>query len=100
MYKTNVGVAAYVTAYGRLKLMEELLEPLGTRVIGHDTDSAWFLDHPMFPRIKTSTHLGCLEDEYPKHLLHSAVGTGAKCYAMRMKHLGLLLARSHSAAEQ
>lgn len=45
-FKTNIYIASYTTAMARLKLYEELLEPLNERVLYMDTDSCIYVDRP------------------------------------------------------
>ena len=84
-FKTNVSVGAYVTAHARLMLLEKM-ELCGSRLIGHDTDSVWYLWRPNDPVLPTGEHLGDLTNELiedgKEQLLIGAVGTGAKCYSM------------------
>ena len=40
---TNIALAIFTTAWARLKLYKELLEPLGRRICYYDTDSAIFM---------------------------------------------------------
>lgn len=40
---TNIALAVFTTAWARLKLYKELLEPLGNRICYYDTDSAIFV---------------------------------------------------------
>ena len=42
---TNIALAIFTTAHARLKLYNELIEPLGERIMYYDTDSAIFSCH-------------------------------------------------------
>ncbi len=61
--KTNVFIAAYTTAHARLKLYNELLEPLGRKVLYFDTDSCIYLEDETTPKITIGDYLGDLTDE-------------------------------------
>ena len=60
--KTNVVVAAFTTAYARLKLYD-VLDMLQERVLYYDTDSVIFVSKPGEPEPPTGSYLGQLTDE-------------------------------------
>jgi hypothetical protein len=82
--KSNVYIAAYVTAYARLKLYEAL-EILQEKVLYFDTDSVVYCsptgDH-LVP-ISTSGDLGTWTDESPGDFFTEFVSSGPKTYAMK-----------------
>ena len=82
---TNVCVAAYVTAYGRLELYRHM-EKLQSRLVYADTDSC-ILISPRDVReetLPTGNALGDLTDELNagEHIVEFVSG-GPKCYAYR-----------------
>jgi hypothetical protein len=83
---TNVILAAFVTAYGRLKLYE-YLKRLGDSVLYFDTDSIVFLYDPEKPHINVElgNFLGDLTDECPPGVhITEFCSSGAKSYAMKL----------------
>ena len=60
--KTNVVVAAFTTAYARLKLYD-VLDMLQERVLYYDTHSVIFMSKPGEPEPPTGPYLGQLTDE-------------------------------------
>ena len=82
---TNVCVAAYVTAYGRLELYRHM-EKLQSRLLYADTDSC-ILISPRDVRketLRTGDALGDLTDELkPGEHIVEFVSGGPKCYAYR-----------------
>ena len=60
--KTNVVIAAFTTAYARLKLYD-VLDLLQERVLYYDTDSVIFLSKPAEPEPSTWNYLGNLTKE-------------------------------------
>lgn len=87
LFTTNVVIAAYVTAYGRL-LLWELCNRYGKQVLYHDTDSA--IVHlkpgdkePEYPdgTSQIGVFLGDLETEIAN--AHAFVSTGPKSYAIK-----------------
>lgn len=79
--KRNVAVAAYVTCYGRLALLDGM-RACGHQLCGHDTDSVFYKYHPTHgPFIKTGNLLGDWEPEYEDRRIYNFVGTGAKSYS-------------------
>ena len=60
--KTNVVIGAFITAYGRLKLLDEM-NKLKRRVIYCDTDSIFFWTEEGLPEPKTGPNLGDFTNE-------------------------------------
>jgi hypothetical protein len=80
--KTNVVIAAFTTAYARLKLYD-VLDMLQERVLYYDTDSVIFLSKPDEPEPPLGNHLGELTDELGgEHITVFASG-GPKNYCYR-----------------
>lgn len=79
---TNIAIAAFTTAYARLRLYE-VLDYLGEGVCYMDTDSVIFIEDPEKP-IKLGPYLGDLTSELRAgdHIT-SFVSTGPKCYSYR-----------------
>lgn len=77
---THVGLAAYVTAYGRLELWSQM-DLLGGRVLYHDTDSIIYEHDPLKYNIPEGRYLGEWEDECPNQPLVKFVSLGPKTYA-------------------
>ena len=80
--KTNVVVAAFTTAYARLKLYD-VLDMLQERVLYYDTDSVIFVSKPGEPEPPTGPHLGQLTDELGGDYITSFVSGGPKNYSYR-----------------
>ena len=83
---TNVILASFVTAYGRLKLYE-YLKKLGDAVLYFDTDSVVFLYDPAKPHInlELGDFLGDLTDELPRGThITEFVSSGCKSYAFKL----------------
>jgi nitrite reductase/ring-hydroxylating ferredoxin subunit len=80
--KKNIAIAAFVTAYGRLRLWAEM-EKLGSRVIYHDTDSIIYERDPLGYNIPNGRYLGEWEDECGGAPITGFVSTGPKTYAYR-----------------
>jgi hypothetical protein len=80
---TNVALAAFTTAYARLRLYEAL-ELLGDRVLYCDTDSVIFVDTVDAPVLKTGPFLGDLTDELSHDdFIVDFAATAPKSYAYR-----------------
>ena len=77
---TNVLIAAYVTAHGRL-LLWELCHQFGKDVLYHDTDSALIHLRPGIEPPSCGPYLGELEEEV--RAAHAFVSTGPKSYAIK-----------------
>ena len=60
--KVNVVIAAFTTAYARLKLYD-LLDLLQERVLYYDTDSVIYVHEPGKPEPSLGNYLGDLTDE-------------------------------------
>jgi hypothetical protein len=80
--KTNVVVAAFTTAYARLKLYN-VLDMLQERVLYYDTDSVIFVSKPGEPEPPTGPYLGQLTDELGGDYITSFVSGGPKNYSYR-----------------
>lgn len=81
--KTNVALAAFITSYGRLKLLSGLT-PLGARVAYHDTDSIIYTCAPgETDPLQYGTLLGEWKDETAGDPIISFCGLGPKTYAYR-----------------
>lgn len=82
---TNIAVAAFTTAYARLRLYE-VMEILGERVLYTDTDSVIFVDDVNNPvDIVCGEFLGDLTDELDGDVITEFVSTGPKSYAYKTK---------------
>ena len=82
--KVNVVVAAFTTAYARLKLYD-LLDLLQERVLYYDTDSVIYIHKPGKPDPPLGNYLGDLTDELNGDYITSFVSGGPKNYAYRTK---------------
>lgn len=78
-HSTNIPIAAYTTAYGRMHLYS-ILEKLGERVLYMDTDSVIFVDDGSCD-IPTGKFLGDLTDELDGDWIDEFVSSGPKSYA-------------------
>ena len=83
--KVNVVIAAFTTAYARLKLYD-LLELLQDRVLYYDTDSVIYIHKPDQPDPPLGNYLGDLTDELNGDYITSFVSGGPKNYAYRTKN--------------
>jgi hypothetical protein len=96
---TNIAIASYVTAYGRLellKLMNRIEGPTNTlpakRVLYFDTDSAIFIQRPGDPHEKRGNFLGELTDEIldftgdDKAKCHKFLCLGPKSYLLEINY--------------
>jgi hypothetical protein len=80
--KTNVVIAAFTTAYARLKLYG-VLDMMQERVLYYDTDSVVFVSKPGEPEPRLGNHLGELTDELGgDHIMVFASG-GPKNYCYK-----------------
>ena len=75
-------VAAFTTAYARLKLYDVLFM-LQERVLYYDTDSVIFVSKPGEPEPPTGPYLGQLTDELGGDYITSFVSGGPKNYSYR-----------------
>ena len=82
--KVNVVIAAFTTAYARLKLYD-LLDLLQERVLYYDTDSVIYVHEPGKPEPSLGNYLGDLTDELNGDYITSFVSGGPKNYAYRTK---------------
>ena len=83
--KVNVVIAAFTTAYGRLKLYD-LLDLLQERVLYYDTDSVIYVHKPGKPDPPLGNYLGDLTNELDDgDYITSFVSGGPKNYAYRTK---------------
>ena len=83
--KVNVVIAAFTTAYARLKLYD-LLDLLQERVLYYDTDSVIYVHEPGKPEPPLGNYLGELTDELNGDYITSFVSGGPKNYAYRTKN--------------
>ena len=102
--KANVIVAAFTTAYARLKLYD-LLDLLQERVLYYDTDSVIYVSKPDKPDPPLGNYLGDLTDELNGDHITKSVSGGPKNYAYRTaggkfetKVLGITL--NHTTAQK
>ena len=77
---TNVVIAAFVTCYARLKLLN-LLTKLGVRVLYFDTDSVIYVSKPGFWDPEIGDYLGQLTNEMGDYIVE-----GVKNYAFLTKN--------------
>ena len=82
--KVNVVIAAFTTAYARLKLYD-LLDLLQERVLYYDTDSVIYVHQPGKPDPPLGNYLGDLTDELNGDYITSFVSGGPKNYAYSTK---------------
>ena len=82
--KVNVVIAAFTTAYARLKLYD-LLDLLQERVLYYDTDSVIYVHKTGKPDPPLGNYLGDLTDELNGDYITSFVSGGPKNYAYRTK---------------
>ena len=80
--KTNMVIAAFTTAYARLRLYETL-EVLQERVLYYDTDSVIFISKPGEPEPSTGRYLGELTDELNGGHITTFISGGPKNYCYR-----------------
>ena len=87
--KVNVVIAAFTTAYARLKLydlLDDLLDVLQERVLYYDTDSVIYVHKPDKPDPPLGNYLGDLTDELNGDYITSFASGGPKNYAYRTKN--------------
>jgi hypothetical protein len=83
----NVIIAAFVTAYARLRLYDQL-DVLGDRVLYHDTDSIIYTTVGDQPEVEIGDRLGQWSDECgdsTTNWIEEFVSLGPKTYAYRTK---------------
>ena len=79
--KTNIVIAAFTTAYARLKLYD-LVDLLQERVLYYDTDSVIYVHEPCKPDPPLGDYLGDLTDELdPGDYITTFISGGPKNYA-------------------
>ena len=78
--KVNIVIAAFTTAYARLKLYD-LLDQLQEQVLYYDTDSVIYLHEPGKPEPPLGDYLGDLTDELDGDYITSFMSCGPKNYA-------------------
>ena len=78
--KVNIVIAAFTTAYARLKLYD-LLDLLQERVLYYDTDSVVYVHEPGKPDPPLGDHLGDLTDELNGGYITTFMSGGPKNYA-------------------
>ena len=78
--KVNIVIAAFTTAYARLKLYD-LLDLLQERVLYYDTDSVVYVHEPGKPEPPLGNYLGDLTDELDGDYITTFVSGGPKNYA-------------------
>ena len=77
---TNIFVAAFTTSHAR-EMLYGVLDKLGDRALGYDTDSCWYVDRPGGNTIGTGDSLGELTDELGGAYITKLTGTGPKSYS-------------------
>ena len=77
--KTNVAIAAFTTAYARLKLYD-VLDQLNERVLYYDTDSVIFVSKPGESEPRLGPYLGQLTDELKEGHITTFISGGPKNY--------------------
>ena len=78
--KVNIVIAAFTTAYARLKLYD-LLDLLQERILYYDTDSVVFVHKPGKPEPPLGDYLGDLTDELDGDYITTFISGGPKNYA-------------------
>ena len=78
--KVNIVIAAYTTAYARLKLYD-LLDQLQEQVLYYDTDSVIYVHEPGKPEPPLGDYLGDLTDELDGDYITAFMSGGPKNYA-------------------
>jgi len=81
----NIFIAAFTTAYARLKLYSEL-EKLQHRVFYYDTDSIIYVTRPGETPLPMGVYLGDLTDELGGDTIKEFVSAGPKSYAYQTKN--------------
>lgn len=76
----NIPIAAFTTSHAR-EMLYGVLDKLGDRVLGYDTDSCWFYEREGKNTIPTGDSLGELTDELEGGYITKWVGTGPKSYS-------------------
>ena len=78
--KVNIVIAAFTTAYARLKLYD-LLDLLQERVLYYDTDSVVYVHEPSKPDPPLGDYLGELTDELKGDYITTFISGGPKNYS-------------------
>ena len=78
--KVNIVIAAFTTAYARLKLYD-LLDQLQEQVLYYDTDSVIYVHEPGKPEPSLGDYLGDLTDELDGDYITAFMAGGPKNYA-------------------
>ena len=78
--KVNIVIAAFTTAYARLKLYD-LLDQLQDQVLYYDTDSVIYVHEPGKPEPSLGDYLGDLTDELDGDYITAFMSGGPKNYA-------------------
>ena len=78
--KVNIVIAAFTTAYARLKLYD-LLDQLQEQVLYYDTDSVIYVHEPGKPEPQLGDYLGDLTDELDGDYITAFMSCGPKNYA-------------------
>ena len=78
--KVNIVIAAFTTAYARLKLYD-LLDQLQEQVLYYDTDSVIYVHEPGKPEPSLGDYLGDLTDELDGDYITAFMSGGPKNYA-------------------
>ena len=78
--KVNIVIAAFTTAYARLKLYD-LLDLLQERVLYYDTDSVIYVHEPGKPEPPLGNYLSDLTDELDGDYITTFISGGPKNYA-------------------
>ena len=78
--KVNIVIAAFTTAYARLKLYD-LLDQLQEQVLYYDTDSVIYVHEPGKPEPALGDYLGDLTDELDGDYITEFMSGGPKNYA-------------------
>ena len=82
---TNIFVAAFTTAHARVKLYQDGLLPLDTRVLYMDTDSVVYLATQGETHLPRGRFLGQFKDELKGDVIDEFVAGGPKNYAYRTR---------------
>ena len=80
--KVNIVIAAFTTAYARLKLYD-LLDLLQERVLYYDTDSVVYVHEPGKPDPPLGDYLGELTDELNGDYITTFLSGGPKNYGYK-----------------
>ena len=76
----NIPIAVFTTSHAR-EMLYGVLDKIGTRVLGYDTDSCWFYEREGENTIPTGDSLGELTDELGGGYITKWVGTGPISYS-------------------